>query len=105
MDLKGQKKTFYIKKVEMTTDKIMHVEEKTRLEIMREHSDHWPCLKLRKRIYGIGYDIHSLSLSIVQTKIFEYGIIVIIGANCMTLTMQDNSQDPTTFDNVSEIIF
>jgi hypothetical protein len=94
-----------MKKVEMANDKIMHIEELTQLEKLEIYQDTWPLINFRKLIKRFFIHINMAATRVVKNRIFEYTIILIIAANCMTLTMQDNSQEPTTFDNYSETIF
>ena len=49
-DVKGNRKTFYIKEVTKKNDLIMNITPQTKLEKLKNEEDRWPCLNARKMI-------------------------------------------------------
>jgi len=52
-DLKGSRKTLYIKEVQKKNDLILNVTEQSRLEKLQNYEDRWPCLNFRKTLLKI----------------------------------------------------
>ena len=88
-DMKGTKKTFYIKEVVKKNDLIMQVTEQTRLERLTNFEDRWPCLNFRKAILRVKIYITMSAELIIKHPAFETTSIIIILLNCVTLAMED----------------
>ena len=66
---------------------IQSVGDLDRLELLNNREDKWPCLIFRKSMSKAAVHINNLALNIIKRKSFEAVIIIIIIANCITLTM------------------
>ena len=105
-DIKGTKKTFYIKEVMKKNDLIMNVTEQTKLERLKNFEDRWPCLNVRKAIMKVRIYITMSASMIIKHPAFETTSIVIILLNCVTLAMEDpTSKETTQFDYFAEWTF
>lgn len=60
---------------------------------------------MRKKIRRIAIYINMVALNIIKRKAFEACTIVVIMANCITLTMSNANQEPTESEILMENIF
>ena len=88
-DIKGNRKTFYIKEVCKANDLIMNVTEMDRLEKLENKVDGWPLLETRKSILRVKIQINMIAETIINNTAFETISIIIILLNCVTLAMED----------------
>lgn len=75
------------------------------LELLANREDAWPCLNLRKALQRIRIKINMTALTIIKHKSFEASTILIIVANCITLTMSKADQEPTETETAIENVF
>ena len=94
-DIKGQRKTFYTKEIEMRNDKIMAIMEQTPLERLENEEDRWPCLNFRKSVKRFKIYVSLAASAITKTNTFENLIILIIGLNCIPLALGDSTKEET----------
>lgn len=87
MDIKGRRISMYKRQVMTKNDKIQTVGELDRLELLNSREDRWPCLIFRKHVERITMLINMFALNIIKRKSFEAVTIIVIIANCATLTM------------------
>ena len=105
-DMKGNRKTFYIKEVVKKNDLILNVTEQTKLERLTNFEDRWPCLNCRKAILRVKIYINMGAYMIIKHPAFETTSIIIILLNCVTLAMEDpTSTETSQADNISEWTF
>ena len=95
-DIKGNRKTFYIKEVLRKNDLIMNVTEQTRLERLANKEDRWPCLNFRKAVSRVKIYITMGAEIIIKHPAFETTSIIIILLNCITLAMEDPTSTETS---------
>ena len=95
-DLKGNRKTYYIKEVMRRNDQIMNVTDQTRLERLTNYEDRWPCLNFRKGFLRIRIYITMGAEVIIKHTAFETTSIIIICLNCVTLAMEDPTSQETS---------
>ena len=91
-DIKGNRKTFYIKEVVKQNDLIINVAELDRLEKLNNKIDGWPLLDFRKSILKVRLQITMVAEAIINNAAFETISIVTILLNCVTLAMEDPTQ-------------
>ena len=105
-DIKGSRKTFYIKEVTRKNDLIMNITGQSRLEKLKNFEDRWPCLNGRKMIMKIKIYITMAAEKIIKHPAFEFTSIMVILLNCITLAMEDPTADEVSdIDNTFEAIF
>jgi len=105
-DLKGTRKTLYIKEIKKSTDLILNVAEQSRLEKLRNSEDRWPCLNFRKAIRKVMIYINLFALQIIEKKAFENLSISVILANSIQLMLEDPTKtDQTQTDVIVENVF
>ena len=105
-DIKGKRKTFYIKEVTRKNDHIMNIAKQDRLEKLKHKTDRWPCLNARKMIEKLQIYITMAAEAIIDHRSFETTSIIIIMLNCVTLAMEDPTKaEVSDLDNTLETIF
>lgn len=104
-DIKGIKKSSYIKEIQRKNEGILTVTQKDELEKLEVYRDRFPLLGLRKTLQKMRIIIHLDANAIINSKIFENATIIVIIINSFTMMLQDPTKDPTPFDNFLENIF
>ena len=84
-DIKGNRKSYYVKEVLNSNQNVVAIVEKTRLEKVNQYMDTYKCLPLRKKLMRCRVHVSEFALSITSNKAFEFLVILIIGLNCITL--------------------
>ena len=84
---------------------IQSVGDLDRLELLNNREDKWPCLVFRKNMQKAAVHINNFAKNIIKRRSFEAVIIIIIIANCITLTMSKADQEPTETEILAENIF
>lgn len=84
-DIKGNRKSYYMKEVLGKNSKIMTIVKQTRLEQAHNYTDGHKCLNFRKKILKVRIHISEASLAITSNRYFEGFIILVISLNCITL--------------------
>jgi hypothetical protein len=82
----------YLKQINVSTDKILKVEEQSRLEKLINYEDRWPGLTIRKDLRKVKIYINLFAHAIYSNKIFDTACILVILANSITLCMEDPLQ-------------
>ena len=60
---------------------------------MQNFEDRWPCLNCRKFLWRMRIYITMAAETIIKHRAFESTTIIVIVLNCVTLAMEDPSQD------------
>ena len=96
---------YYVKQAIKKNDKILTVSGLNELELLNAREDRWPCSPFRKRVRRISIHIGNFAASIIKRKSFEAVTILVIMANCITLTMSKADSEPTETEVLIENIF
>ena len=84
---------------------ITTVVKQTKLEQVQNYTDGFKCLKQRRNIMKFRVYVTGTAQLITGNKLFEGFIILIIGLNCITLSMSDSTKDETEAEKKIEIAF
>lgn len=91
-DIKGNRRTFYIKEVSKKNDLIMSVTETSPFEQLALKPDPYPCLpcfNFRQQVRRVRLYITLGAETIIKHPAFETISITVILLNCVTLAMED----------------
>ena len=83
----------------------MTITSKDRLERLDVYSDRWPFLSQRKAIKRVKIYITMFAEAIINSAIFDYGVLTIIMLNCVTMIMTDANKEETDTEKKIELTF
>ena len=104
-DIKGNRERYYTKEVYNKNANIMTIVTQSRLEQNEKYTDGHKCLNVRKRLIKFGIHVNEACTAVVNHRIFEGLIIVVIGLNCITLASADGSREETDTDKTIDLAF
>ena len=104
-DIKGRRKTAFVKEVQLKNATIMTVVPQTRLERAHHYTDGHKCLNTRKKIMKCRIHISDSASVITSSKYFEGFIIMVIGLNCITLAGSDFTKEETPAEKNIDLVF
>ena len=104
-DFKGKRSNLYTKELINVNSGITTVVKLSRLEQVQNYKDSHICLNCRKSIMKIRVYVSETSMIITSSKLFEAFIILIIGLNCITLSMFDPTKEESDTEKRIEVTF
>ena len=83
----------------------MTITMQNRLERLGHETDRWPCLSQRKAIKKVKIYITMLAEAIINSAVFDYGVLTIIMLNCVSMIMTDANKEETETEKKIELTF